>query len=49
MPAEDLVRVVGALTEGLAFQRLLTPELIADEVIYAAFAALAGQRSKPRD
>jgi AcrR family transcriptional regulator len=49
MPAEDLVRVVGALTEGLTFQRLLTPELIADEVIYAAFAALAGQRSKPRD
>jgi hypothetical protein len=49
MPAEDLVRVIGALTEGLTFQRLLTPELIADEVIYAAFAALAGQRSKPRD
>lgn len=48
MPADDLVRVIGALTEGLTFQRLLTPELIPDEVIYAAFAALAGERSKPR-
>jgi len=41
MPVEDLVRVVNALTEGLTFQRLLTPDLIPDEVIYAAFAALA--------
>jgi hypothetical protein len=41
MPAEALVRVLGALTEGLTFQRLLTPELIPDEVVYAAFAALA--------
>ena len=32
MPAEALVRVLGALTEGLTFQRLLTPELIPDEV-----------------
>ena len=47
MPAEDLVRVIGALTEGLTFQRLLTPELISDELIYAAFAALAGGRTKP--
>jgi AcrR family transcriptional regulator len=42
MPAEDLVRVLSALSEGLTFQRLATPELIPDEVIYAAFAALAG-------
>jgi len=41
MPAEDLVRVISALAEGLTFQRLVTPELIPDEVIYAAFAALA--------
>ena len=47
MPAEQLVRVINALTEGLTFQRLLTPELITDEVIYAAFAALAGERPKP--
>jgi len=48
MPAEDLVRVIGALTEGLTFQRLLTPDLIPDKVIHAAFAALAGERAKPR-
>ena len=29
------------LTEGLVFQRLLTPDLVPDEVFYAAFAALA--------
>ena len=40
MPADQLVRVIHALSEGLVFQRLLTPELISDEVIYAAFAAL---------
>jgi AcrR family transcriptional regulator len=44
MPAETLVRVINALIEGLIFQRFLTPELITDEVIHAAFAALAGQR-----
>jgi hypothetical protein len=48
LPAEDLVRVISALAEGLTFQRLLTPELIPDTVIYAAFAALAGEGSKPR-
>jgi AcrR family transcriptional regulator len=47
MKLEDLVRVVGALAEGLTFQRLITPELIPDELIYAAFAALAGERPKP--
>jgi len=46
MPAEELVRVIGALAEGLTFQRLLTPELISDEIIYAAFAALASGPSK---
>ena len=42
MPAEHLVRVIYVLTEGLVFQRLLTPELFPDEVFYDAFAALAG-------
>lgn len=42
MPAEALVRVIHALTEGLLFQRFLTPDLVPDEVFYAAFAALAG-------
>jgi hypothetical protein len=45
MPAEIMVRVINALIEGLLFQRFLTPELMPDEVFYAAFAALA---TKPR-
>ena len=40
MPAGQLVRVIHALTEGLVFQRLLTPELMPDEIFRAAFAAL---------
>lgn len=43
MPPDVLVRVLHALIEGLTYQRLLTPELFPDEVIYAAFAALAGK------
>jgi len=46
MPPEILVRVIGALIEGLTFQRLLTPDLIGDEVIHAAFAALASEPPK---
>ncbi len=51
MPADTLVRVLHALIEGLTFQRLLTPELFPDDVIYAAFAAfaaLAGRDTKPQ-
>ena len=44
MPAGHLVRVIHALTEGLVFQRLLTPELVPDQVIRAAFLALAAKR-----
>jgi AcrR family transcriptional regulator len=40
MPADQFVRVIHALTEGLVFQRLLTPELMPDEIFRAAFAAL---------
>jgi AcrR family transcriptional regulator len=47
MPADQLVRVLHALIEGLVFQRLLTPELVPDEVIRAAFAALAIKRDNP--
>jgi AcrR family transcriptional regulator len=43
MPADHLVRVIHALTEGLVFQRILTPELCPDEVFFAAFAALASR------
>jgi AcrR family transcriptional regulator len=46
MPPETLVRVIHALTEGLVLQRLLTPELVPDEVFYAAFETLAGKRSR---
>ncbi|HVI32443.1 helix-turn-helix domain-containing protein [Phenylobacterium sp.] len=46
MPPHVLVRVMHALTEGLVFQRLLTPDLVPDEVFYAAFAALAGAPAK---
>jgi hypothetical protein len=46
MPKDQLVRVIHTLIEGLVLQRLLTPELFPDEVIYAAFDALAAsQRS----
>jgi AcrR family transcriptional regulator len=38
MPAEHLVRIVHALTEGLVLQRLLTPDLYPDEVFRAAFS-----------
>lgn len=41
MPAEILVVVIHTLTEGLVFQRLMTPDLVPDEVFHAAFAALA--------
>ena len=46
MPPELLVRVLNALIEGLTIQWLLTPELISDDVIHAAFAALATERPK---
>jgi len=42
MPVDLLVRVVHALSEGLVLQRLLTPDLVPDEVFHSAFAALAG-------
>ncbi len=42
MAPELLVVAIHALTEGLVIQRLMTPELVPDEVFYAAFAALAG-------
>jgi AcrR family transcriptional regulator len=44
MPAGQLVRVLHAMIEGLVFQRLLTPELVPDEIFRAAFGALAIQR-----
>lgn len=45
MPSETLVVLIHAVTEGLLFQRFLTPELVPDETFHAAFAALAGERA----
>jgi AcrR family transcriptional regulator len=45
MPADQLVRVIHALSEGLVLQTLLTPDLFPKRVYYAAFDALA---SAPR-
>jgi AcrR family transcriptional regulator len=44
MPVGQFVRVLHAMIEGLTLQRLLTPELIPDRVIRAAFAALGGNK-----
>ena len=41
MPADQFVRVLHALSDGLLFLRFVQPELITDEVIIAAFDALA--------
>jgi AcrR family transcriptional regulator len=41
MPADQFVKVLHALTDGLLYLRFLTPELITDEMIIAAFEALA--------
>jgi AcrR family transcriptional regulator len=46
MPANQLVRVIHALSEGLVFQRLLTPELMPDEIFHAAFVALGKKTQK---
>lgn len=45
-PPAIMVRVIHALTEGLLLQRFLTPELVGDEVFYAAFELLGAKRSK---
>ena len=42
MPADILVRVLHAMTDGLILKRIMMPELVGDEVIHAAFAAIAG-------
>ena len=41
MPPDQFVRVLHALTDGLLFLRFVQPELITDEMIVAAFEALA--------
>jgi len=46
LPPDVLVRVIHAMIEGLVLQRILTPELVTDDVIRAAFAALAGEHRR---
>jgi AcrR family transcriptional regulator len=41
MPAEKMIRVIHALSEGLVLQTLLTPDLFPKSLYYAAFDALA--------
>jgi AcrR family transcriptional regulator len=47
-PPEIMVRIIHALTEGLLLQRFLTPELVGDEVFYAALELLAAKPKSPR-
>lgn len=49
LPPELMVRVIHALTDGLLFQKILTPELISDEVFYAAFSLLAGKGTPTKE
>ncbi len=44
MSVDNLVRVMHALTDGLLLRRILTPELIPDEVFHEAFALFARVR-----
>jgi AcrR family transcriptional regulator len=46
MPMEVFIPVGHALMDGLVLHRILTPELVPDEVIYAAFNALAAGTSQ---
>lgn len=45
MPASQFVCVLHAMIEGLVLLRLLTPDLIPDRVIRAAFAALGARNT----
>ena len=48
MPAEQMVRVIHALSEGLVLQSLLTPDLFPRSILYAAFDALAALPKRAR-
>jgi AcrR family transcriptional regulator len=47
MPADTFVRVLHAMIDGILMLEFLTPELIGEETIFAAFDALAGARTTP--
>src|SRR5262249_17677209 len=44
MPLPRFIRVLHALSDGLMFSRFMEPEQFTDDVIYAAFDALAPRR-----
>jgi AcrR family transcriptional regulator len=48
MPAEQMVRVIHALSEGLVLQTLLTPDLFPKSLYYAAFDALASGSTRAK-
>jgi AcrR family transcriptional regulator len=48
VPAENFIRTLHALTEGLLLTRFMTPDLITDEVIRGAFEMLTPQRLDKR-
>jgi hypothetical protein len=48
MAPDRLVRILHALTDGLTFLRFLTPELITDDVVLAAFDTLAKGNERPK-
>lgn len=48
LPPEQLVRVAHALFEGFTALRSLMPEEITDEIVIAAFRALAGKKGTKR-
>jgi len=45
LPPDQLVRVLHAMIDGLTFLHALTPDLVDEDVVLAAFEALAGGRS----
>ncbi len=48
MPMEQFVVLIDAMIDGLLCQKGLTPSLVTDEVIVAAFMALANRPASPR-
>jgi len=48
LPAEQMVRVIHALSEGLVLQALLTPDLFPKSLCYAAFDALASAAKRTK-
>jgi AcrR family transcriptional regulator len=48
MPVDKFVKIIGALTSSLIMAHSMSPDDYGEDVIVAAFEALAGLRGKPR-